>query len=354
MSQKETSIETLRGIAVILMVAGHVIGHNDTSGMKVENDSLFRYFYYSLQYLRMPLFTVISGYVYSLRPFTISGNLFNFLNGKARRLLIPLIIVSTLQFFLRVFTPGVNNPKEISDIWRIYLFGFDQFWFLQAIFLVFITIALIEYFDLFHSVKSWLTILLISIVIRVLLPTVTFNIFSINGYFQLLPFFIFGCGLQRFSGFIFKKQFLLIYLFIFITSFTIAQIQWFAPFYDNKMLIRFLALTIGLTGISILFRFRFNQAYLAKIGYYSFSIYLFHVLGTSSSRLNFKFLYPGASPLLVFCVSLFFGILTPIIIELLVSKNKTLKLLFIGIKNNKTETKINSFTIEKKKKALAS
>ena len=60
---KELSIETLRGLAIVLMVMGHVIGSKSNGGLQVSDDSWYRYFYLTLSPLRMPLFTVISGYV---------------------------------------------------------------------------------------------------------------------------------------------------------------------------------------------------------------------------------------------------------------------------------------------------
>ena len=92
--KKDQSIETLRGLAIILMVAGHVIGNTSAHGMRVEDDSVFRHIYFSLKFLRMPLFTVISGYVYALRPLntTMIGR---FIKGKARRILVPMVAVGT-------------------------------------------------------------------------------------------------------------------------------------------------------------------------------------------------------------------------------------------------------------------
>ena len=64
--EKDLRIETMRGLALFLMVAGHVIGSSSDLGMKVPDDSVLRYLYESLVYIRMPLFTAISGYVYAL------------------------------------------------------------------------------------------------------------------------------------------------------------------------------------------------------------------------------------------------------------------------------------------------
>ena len=65
--RQDAAIQALRGVAVILMVAGHVIGIGDR-GLRVADDSFWSYLYLSLADIRMPLFTLISGYVYAMVP----------------------------------------------------------------------------------------------------------------------------------------------------------------------------------------------------------------------------------------------------------------------------------------------
>src|SRR5688500_6001125 len=66
--RRDIPIETMRGIACVLLVAFHVIGDSATAGIHVADDSGFRYFANSFQYVRMPLFSFISGVVYAWRP----------------------------------------------------------------------------------------------------------------------------------------------------------------------------------------------------------------------------------------------------------------------------------------------
>ena len=44
-SPKNLSIETLRGIAILLVVIGHVIGSAPDGGMKIDFPHPLRYFY---------------------------------------------------------------------------------------------------------------------------------------------------------------------------------------------------------------------------------------------------------------------------------------------------------------------
>ena len=154
-NKKDMSIETLRGIALLLMVSGHIIGPFSYLGLKVDDNSFYRFFYDCLFYVRMPLFTAISGFVYAIRP--VESNHFRFIGKKGRRLLLPLAFVGSLQWLTMRFAPGVNTPTEdLTAYWRIFLFSYNQFWFLHGLFLVFICLALIEwmgvmlYIDLFN------------------------------------------------------------------------------------------------------------------------------------------------------------------------------------------------------------
>jgi peptidoglycan/LPS O-acetylase OafA/YrhL len=83
---KDNSINTLRGLACILLVAYHVIGGTPEQGLHIASGFL-RVGNDVLAYIRMPLFTFLSGYIYSLKPIgNYSSSLF--LKSKARRLLI--------------------------------------------------------------------------------------------------------------------------------------------------------------------------------------------------------------------------------------------------------------------------
>ncbi|MEI6899039.1 MAG: acyltransferase family protein, partial [Bacteroidota bacterium] len=106
------SIETLRGMGIMLVLAGHVIGSGPSGGMQVDNHSFLRYFYHScIEYVQMPLFAAISGWVYAIqanRKESLSRgelslsrgelslsrgelSLSKFISKKAQRLLIPMI-----------------------------------------------------------------------------------------------------------------------------------------------------------------------------------------------------------------------------------------------------------------------
>lgn len=60
MHTKDTTIETLRGAVIIMVVIGHVIGSRSDGGMKVNGDSFLRYLYDTfIASIQMPLFTIL-------------------------------------------------------------------------------------------------------------------------------------------------------------------------------------------------------------------------------------------------------------------------------------------------------
>ncbi len=329
--RKEQSIETLRGIAIILMVAGHVIGDISTSGLKVEDNSFWRYFYYSFEYLRMPLFTAISGFIYGLKPVS-NDKVLTFFKGKSRRILLPLISVATLQYILNAIVPNVNNPVEIRNIWKIYFFPYNQFWFLQSLYLVFITIILLEFFNTTKKYRGWLISFIIAILLLLFLkPVIIIRLFSFNNYLYLLPYFLLGLGIKRFSNYLFNKTTLLAISILLGIGITLQQLNWFHVIELHGGQPGLLSAFVGLSGILIIFYLRKPNKFLAKLGYYSYSIFLFHVFGTAGSRIISRWMGIESTPIL-FIIGMIFGLGLPILIELLLLKSRVLKRLFLGLR----------------------
>jgi glucans biosynthesis protein C len=329
--EKELSIETLRGFAIVFMVAGHVIGNDPAYGMRLPMEhSGWRYFYFCFEYLRMPLFTVISGYVYSLRPIGNSP-IFSFYKGKARRILLPMIFVGTIFFFTQYFMPGTNTKPLLSDLWKIYVIEYQHFYFLQAIFLIFIFIGIIDHFKLMVTFRNFLILFLVTALLRNFIPRFMPNVFSVCDFISLLPFFILGCGINRFSDLFREKSIIRPATIVFILAILVQQFVWFSRYNMNYIEINTLSLFVACPGIIVLFYVRKNIPFMSKIGYYAYGIFLFHVFGTAGSRI-FLWHFGVYNNILVFSSGLFFGIFIPVIIELILEKWKITRMLFLGLK----------------------
>lgn len=331
--EKDKTIETLRGGVIILVVIGHVIGSAYDGGMKVSDDSFLRYIYYTfIDPIQMPLFTIIAGWVYTLRPNSYEKTK-GFIRKKALRILIPMFVVGICYFLIQYFTPGTNRKGNLLDIWELLIFPYTLFWYLYSLFIVFIIIAIIDGFKKMNTITSWLLIFSVSIILLLvrdtIIPNQAPNYFSYQGAMYLLPCFILGVGINRFKT-LFQNK-ILIYsvpLILFICI-IIQQLSWFKLIDYTVHKDTIVGLLIGLTGTIMLLRFKLNTKWLIWFGGFAYSIYLFHAFGTAGGRIISQKL-GIQSTLLIFSISLFSGLFSPIIAEKFLERYKITRILFLG------------------------
>jgi peptidoglycan/LPS O-acetylase OafA/YrhL len=336
-TKKDYSIETLRGIAIVLLVTHHVIG-NPNSGLRLPNNSLLHYLDESLEFLRLPLFTVISGYIYCLSPVKL-GKQKDFMMRKLRRLIYPLFTVAPITYIFQALAPGTNNPRKISEIYTIFTSNYIHFWYLKALFLLFLIIVLLEGLDVLKQKSKWLLILSISFLISFafyeLLPSnwgKGTDLVSIKNCFYLLPFFLLGLGIKRFD--ITNHKGVIAFAFIvFILGIIVQQLELMGLIDKYSLASRAsrsaLGSITGACGNIIFFRYRKSVNSLAWIGGYAFSIYLFHMFGIGGSRVLLKIL--GINYTLV---SLLMGVIisvtVSIIIHIILDKYHITRVYFLG------------------------
>lgn len=103
MNARISYIDQLKGIAILLVVLGHVIGYNNC-----ENSFLWRFIYS----FHMPLFMFISGYVAQI-TFRIENFGWNevssFMIKKFRTLLLPMITWGIVIPFFFLRSTAENN-----------------------------------------------------------------------------------------------------------------------------------------------------------------------------------------------------------------------------------------------------
>ncbi|TWR30910.1 acyltransferase [Mucilaginibacter pallidiroseus] len=327
-ANKNLAIETLRGVAIILMVSGHVIGAKATDGLKVADNSSWRFFYYAFEYIRMPLFTVMSGYIYAYKPVYKFPSNGKFILGKINRLLIPLIVVSTLFYLIQHFSPGTNAKTNLADIRFIYLYPYAHFWFLQGMLIVFLIIVILENFNLLKSFKYAMLCLVISALIYILLPY-KFNNFSINKVPFLLTFFTLGLILKRFYDTVFKTGTVYVAVVIFICCYTY-QLYLF-NIADNVRINSLLAFLVGSSACILLIRLNWTNKKLIWLGGFSYGIYLFHILGAVASRVIMNKLHINNMVIQVSC-GVAAGVLFPVALQLVLGRFKLLSTLLFGEK----------------------
>ncbi|BBZ34904.1 acyltransferase family protein [Mycolicibacterium confluentis] len=328
-NQKDASIETLRGLACILLVAFHVIGENRHGGLHVPDDSTFRWYADSFAYLRMPLFTFISGYVYALRPLTVLGNWPRFLRGKARRLLLPMFVIGTLLAVLQTYAPGVNEPFRTPwYLWHIV--PVSPFWFIWAIFWVFFLVTLIDTVaDPRRRTMLLVGAALTMALANVLVPATQWDIMGLRSALYLGPFFIAGLLASRFAW---REAPLalrasVVVALVPLLAITQLGVLGVIPFLPPRASL--IATLTGIVGCLALLLLRWSWKPLAFIGAYSFTIYLFHVPSAVGTRVLLK--HAGIDDLrLLFIAGTLVGIAVPIVIEIQAKRNRWTSLFLLG------------------------
>lgn len=326
--QKSQSIETLRGVAIVLLVAFHAGQELVSSHGVPPEESIYSYISNIFAYIRMPLFTVISGYVYSLRP-VAPGHAGAFLKGKTRRVLIPFVTISTWHYMMVSLLPGVNSPQYIGDIWRVYVFSWQHYWFLQSIFLIFVAVAWIDLNSYMATLRGWLGCMTVSIVLTLGFPI--WKTFSFDGFIYLLPYFILGCGLQRFPEVLSRPQVVGPAAIIFLIAIVITHLIWIGTWdipSDRRSL---LSVTAGVSSMLVIFRYRRSNRLLARLGGYAYGIYLMHFLGLALG-VRFAGAWPGpVNREVLFFAKFLLGLAVPIALEMIIMRFHILRVAMLGL-----------------------
>lgn len=332
---REPAIETLRGLAVVLVVMGHVIGIDETRSMQVAPDSGWRILYLAFVDVRLPLFTVISGYIYAIRPVSVPTGLPDLVRTKARRLLLPMATVGTILFAMQMVIPGTTYTPDITDYYRVYIYGYEHLWFLQAIFLIFLIVAALDVLKVMSTYRGALLALAVSLVLFEVVPVARgADLFSISGVLRLLPYFILGYILKRYppgSGSFTRSAVLaapILAVAYAVRFSTIVEERTLNPYLD-----RFVSACIGIATILLLFAVRRWLRFrpLMWLGGFAFAIYLLHPFGTAASRILLE--RAGMTAHVVeFSVGLAAGLAWPIVFEQLTKRSRVIRTFILGEK----------------------
>ncbi len=214
----------------------------------------------------------------------------------------------------------------------IYLFPYGQFWFLQALFIIFMAVTILEKFEVTTDFKRW-SFSFLSAVILLMTVNATYQLklFNLNGCLYLFPFFLLGMGLQRFSDKILIKPVLPLLLAVFILGLILQQLNWFELVALERQRHGLLSVVVGVTGICLVFYLKRSVTWLAKIGYFSYSIYLFHIFGTAGSRILLRIM-GLENTLLLFLGGVFAGVGLSIFVEFILLNNALTRRVFLGLR----------------------
>jgi fucose 4-O-acetylase-like acetyltransferase len=283
----------------------------------------------------MPLFSFISGFVFA-------AAVANYpewkrkVSSKARRLLLPMICVGSVHYLLQAMTTDRPQPPLLA----IYFFPYEHFWYLQATFLLMAAHLSLAWL-VRSSVRAAATLLAIGAVSHVL-GLWEFRLFSLGEALYLATFFFSGhlLAVYQINGrSISLPTTLAIVSGILLTALLYAKLTEIVSAETvGATVYRAFQLLIGLATCAVLMSAKWESPLLARIGLYSYAIYLFHVVFTAGTRIAFEQVWPTIDRALLFLPCLAAGIIGPIVLMLLIVRSPTASLLFLGVVSKKAPT----------------
>ena len=311
-----SQIDTLRGMACILLVFYHTVGEGVTSGLKLPDEHWLQRINDAIGYLRMPLFAFISGYVYAYRPY--KGQTADFIKSKAQRLLVPVLTVGTLFALLQASIPGTNN--QIGSWWTLHIYPVAHFWFLQSLFLVFLVILLLERSKALQTSGQVVLAFGVSALLYVLWEPP--NQLGIQGAVYLMPFFLGGLASKRFE---FDRA-----RMVSIAAVALVGAGLYAALLHERGNFADMAtVVLGLSASFLMLQSRFDNRAFAYLGSFSFAVYLLHVFFAAGSRMALTRM--GVTDIYVLLAAgVFAGTAGPVVSAILIQRFQLLNFLVMG------------------------
>lgn len=333
-------IDQIRGIAIILVVIGHIIQFNEIQGgMK---SAVFNIIYS----FHMPLFFLISGYIgYKTVKITDFNSLKKHLKNKAISLLIPLFSWSILVdkfFFSQEWNP--ITPNDITNTITT-----PNLWFLKTLFEIFFFYGFFVWISslINKNKKFFKDILILSLILAL---TIGYSFISENKVFSSLflftLFFYMAVLISKYSA---LEKFVM-NEWVFATStifFIILCAHWKigGTIYDDilKLVISTFSFIVFLNAT---IKFKWNSIISNQVmifGQYSLGIYVIQFYLTKLTITSNILLFNDINSILLFFICLIISIpmcYLSVWISKLIELNRFLNFIFLG-KKLKNTVKVN-------------
>lgn len=306
-------VDISKGIAIILVVYGHVILGLHSAGL--WNNVNYRLQYSFIYGFHMPLFFFLSGLF--IKDW-IEKDQKNAMVTKANRLLRPYLIWSIVQGIIMIVLSSSTNSKNSWQLLaKIPTEPFSQFWYLYDLFFLFLIYYVV--IKKFKISEMWL------LVIAALIAPFAFyiNFWQSFRIFYYLLFFVLG------SVFWQHKE-ILIRMPIFVCAFVFILLNMLFFFWHTNSLITHIGgVFIALSGIALVIScaHHIQSNILSKIGQLSMPIYLIHIISLAGVRISL--LKIGITNIYIHVVLGFlFGIIIPLLVYMILRKTKLNKIVF--------------------------
>lgn len=314
-------IDTLKGFAIFTVVLGHCVTDSMASNTYQEYKFIMKLLYDFIYSFHMPLFFVISGYLFYL---TKSSSKFK---EKALDYFIVYVFWSFLIWFSKYVAGGhVNNPVTFYDLFAILWHPILVLWYLYVLIVFYIIFSLINFKTI--TLKHMILLGLISFIIK-FVPT---DIGILKNCLYYAFFFVLG-GYLYLNKIEIPKSLVAFSIMVCISNCINYS---FYPIQISIELIILKGFIIANAATYILFyffpkvNFFSNSSILKLLGKYSLQIYVIHCFITGGLRIAFKIV--GINNFFLYFISgTLLGIIIPIIIAKVCEKNYILNIPFSPI-----------------------
>ncbi len=330
--KKDNSIETIRTLAVILIVAYHMLNDRELASVRIY----YEYLSFIFQNIRLPIFTVISGYLFG-HGTIVKENYGSFIAGKFRRIYVPMCTVACTEYICSNAAGIVKEPTQMKNVWRIFVLPYEHYWFIQSMFLIFVIVGFIEAFLAVEQINYVFVLAAASLISFFMNPaeSLTFDLLSVGGATYILPYFLVGYVLSKYKGIFEFTKARIVLCILFIASLLVINLIWLDIVHLDVSKRSVIGLALGVTSCIFVLSVRFRSTILAAIGKYVFAIYLFQSFGASIGRRIGRLLVP-VSPHLYFLVAVLVTVLFGCVVSVILSKNRVTAFLFLGHRYRRT------------------
>lgn len=308
---RQVWIDFARGIGVILVVYGHVLGGLVRPGL-FPDGPLARWMDYTLYTFHMPLFFFLAGLnvQHSLRRGTRP-----FLAAKAWTIAWPYVLWSLIQGGITmVLSRDANIPITPGDLAAIWYRPIAQFWFLYALMICHVLAALIP------SRTAMIALSAIGLGVFLLLPVRPDLALTLHH----LPFYVFGLYATRMvagwhprgiGGWSLFAAIAVLFAAVVAAGGALSGM-------DANSLASLPACVLGIAGIVVLCKLLdgTRHYWLAVVGVMSMTIYVLHILAGSGTRIVMMKLHVPQLPWLYLLSGTAAGVLLPMLAHVVLAR----------------------------------
>ncbi|MBV4359832.1 acyltransferase family protein [Pinibacter aurantiacus] len=327
-------IDYVRGICIIMVCYRHCFDGLTNADIQTQGYIVFKYLNVFLFSFRMPLFFIVSG-LFVAASLNKKG-LGNYVSDRFKVIFYPLLVWGTIQITLQLqFAPYVNAHREVIDYLNLIIYPrkIEQFWYLNALFVVGVIYAFIKVKLKLTSLQH-LAVALVFYGIGGYLHAIRTGAFIFTDVFHYYLFFAIGDNISQFvlnkdkaKYFTQLKYVLPVFVLFIITHyfFTKINLRHNQDYYIEHYMPLFF-LVVALTGCCFIVQISFllEKAGILKflriVGYHSLFIYVMHLIVLAATRALLVHVFDISSVPVLLTIGISMGITLPIIIYNILSK----------------------------------